>query len=83
MANNIQSISDFVNYEISRRDQSPEIITFSQKERLDDTKINKIISNLKKVSPNLSLQASEKKRGLRSFAEDIIREATTLYNTDY
>lgn len=83
VANNIQFISDFVNYEVSRRDETPETITFSQKERLDDTKINKIISNLKKVNSQLNLQASEKKRGLRSFAEDIIKEATTLYNTDY
>lgn len=83
IANNIQHISNFVDYEIQRRGLTTDTVTFTQKAKLDDTIFNKIITNLEKSGLTISeSKAIEKKKGLKALGLDIIKKATELYNTD-
>lgn len=89
-ADNIQFISDFVKYEVQRREVTPTSISFSKKEKLDENKINQILNNLEKIESTIDSSAIinintavEKKRGLRKLGEDIISKATVYYNTNF
>ena len=49
LKSDISNITKCIEHEAKRRGKTPDSISFNQREKLNDEKINKIISNLEKA----------------------------------
>ena len=75
----IQRISDFIINEAKRRGKTTTELSFSIGEKIDDSKVNKIVANLETTGYSVS-SVNEGNKALRSWAETLITEAKKAYN---
>ena len=79
LKSDISNIAKCIEHEAKRRGEIPDSVSFNKGERLDDEKINKIISNLEKAGQKLSVLAEEKKKGLYSLGQTLIDKVIVAY----
>ena len=79
LKSDISNITKCIEHEAKRRGKTPDSVSFNKGEKLDDEKINKIISNLEKAGQKLSISAEEKKKGLYSLGQTLINKAIIAY----
>jgi hypothetical protein len=83
MNEDMQSISEWIDYEINRRFTSNENgeVKFNKFDKLDDEKINKLINNLNRISTLSPIPTvANATRGMRSVGESLIINLKTAYN---
>ena len=79
LKSDISNITKCIEHEAKRRGKTPDSVSFNKGEKLDDEKINKIISNLEKAGQTLSISEEQKKKGLYSLGQTLIDKAIAAY----
>lgn len=80
LKNDISNIAKCIEHEAKRRGETPSSVTFNKGEKIDEEKINSLISDLGKAGQELTELAEEKSKALHGLGQILISKVIAAYN---